>query len=240
MRHLACVIVVTSLLWSTGAQAGQPKSSGKRADLPNIVIIFTDDLGYADIGVFGAKGYDTPHLDRMAREGRVFRNFHVAQAVCSASRAALQTGCYPNRIGIHGALGPGAATGLSTNEVTLAEIAKQRGYATALFGKWHLGDAPHFLPAAHGYDEYYGLPYSNDMWPFHPELVNAPAGKARRGYPDLPMIEGTRVVIPKIEPHHQEQLTTWYTERAVGFIESTAQHPFSWCCHTACRTCPCT
>src|SRR5262245_63289159 len=104
--------------------------------LPNIVIIFTDDQGYSDVGVFGAKGFHTPNLDRLAGEGRIFRNFHVAQPVCSASRAALLTGCYPNRIGIHGALGPGTKTGISSNEVTLAELVKQKGYATAIFGKW--------------------------------------------------------------------------------------------------------
>src|SRR5580765_2209884 len=133
--------------------------------LPNVVIILTDDLGYGDIGVFGAKGYQTPRLDRMATEGCVFRNFHVPQAVCSASRAGLLTGCYPNRIGIHGALGPKSKTGLAAEEMTLAELLKQRGYSSAIFGKWHLGDAPQFLPLRQGFDRYFGLPYSNDMWP---------------------------------------------------------------------------
>src|SRR2546423_1335177 len=105
---------------------------------PNIVIIFTDDQGYADVGVFGAKGFKTPNLDRLAAEGRIFRNFHVAQPVCSASRAALLTGCYPNRLGIHGALGPRSNVGLSAGEMTLAELVKQRGYTTGIFGKWHL------------------------------------------------------------------------------------------------------
>src|SRR5215471_6191243 len=100
--------------------------------LPNIVIIFTDDQGYADVGVFGAKGFKTPHLDRLATEGRVFRNFHVAQAVCSASRAGLLTGCYPNRIGIHGALGPHSKVGISEGEMTLAQLLKERGYTTAI------------------------------------------------------------------------------------------------------------
>src|SRR5213595_1077078 len=108
--------------------------------LPNIVIIFTDDQGYADVGVFGAKGFQTPNLDRLATQGRIFRNFHVAQPVCSASRTALLTGCYPNRLGIHGALGPRSKVGISSDEMTLAELVKQRGYATAIFGKWHLGD----------------------------------------------------------------------------------------------------
>jgi arylsulfatase len=193
---------------------------------PNIVIIFMDDMGYADIGAFGAKGYQTPNLDRLAKEGCVYRNFHVAQAVCSASRAALQTGCYPNRVGIHGALGPRATHGINSEEMTLGELARQRGYATAMFGKWHLGHLPQFLPVNNGYDEYFGLPYSNDMWPFHPEYADAPLAKKRQGYPELPMIEGTNVVIPKMEAKDQEQLTTWYTERSVKFIKEHRNKPF--------------
>ena len=151
---------------------GMPSAPAATASArPNIVIIFTDDQGYADVGVFGAKGFKTPHLDRLAAEGRTFRNFHVAQPVCSASRVGLLTGCYPNRLGIHGALSPRSKVGLSSNEMTLAELVKQRAYATAIFGKWHLGDAPQFLPVHHGFDVYFGLPYSNDMWPLHPDLV---------------------------------------------------------------------
>ena len=136
-----------------------PDAWAKPSRLPNIVIIFTDDQGYADVGVFGAKGFQTPNLDRLAAQGCIFRNFHVAQPVCSASRAALLTGCYPNRIGIHGALGPRSKVGLSGGEMTLADLVKQRGYATAIFGKWHLGDAMQFLPVHHGFDQYFGLPY---------------------------------------------------------------------------------
>ena len=154
---------------------------------PNIVIIFTDDQGYGDVGCFGAQGFETPNLDRLAREGRRFTNFHVAQPVCSASRAALLTGCYPNRIGIHGALGPKAKVGIADGETTIAELLKARGYATGMAGKWHLGHHPRFLPVHHGFDEYLGLPYSNDMWPFQPE--------ATRGmYPPLPLIDGDRIV----------------------------------------------
>jgi arylsulfatase len=186
---------------------------------PNIVIILTDDQGYADVGVFGAKGFVTPNLDRMAAEGRKFTNFHVAQPVCSASRAALLTGCYPNRIGIHGALGPRDRHGIADTEMTLAQLVKQKDYATAIMGKWHLGHYPQFLPTRHGFDEYFGLPYSNDMWPNHPE--------AKPGtFPALPLIENERVLIPSVTHEDQAQLTTWYTERAVSFIEKNKDHPF--------------
>ncbi len=187
--------------------------------MPNVVVIFADDLGYADLTCFGAKGAKTPNLDRLAREGRKFTSFHVAQAVCSASRAALLTGCYPNRIGIQGALGPLAKVGISEGEVTMAEMLKTRGYATGMAGKWHLGRDPQFLPLRHGFDEYLGMPYSNDMWPYHPE------GK-RDTYPNLPLIEGDRVVDSEVTAEDQAQLTTRYTERAVDFIGRNKARPF--------------
>ena len=186
---------------------------------PNIVIIFTDDQGYADVGVFGAKGFTTPNLDRLATQGRMFTNFHAAQPVCSASRAALLTGCYSNRIGIHGALGPAAPHGINSSEMTLAELLKPAGYATGMAGKWHLGRPVQFLPVHHGFDEYYGLPYSNDMWPLHPE---AKAGT----YPPLPLIEGDRPIKVGLGHEDQEQLTTSYTERAVAFIKRNRDRPF--------------
>ncbi len=182
---------------------------------PNVVIILCDDLGYADLGCFGARGYQTPNLDRLARQGVRFTDFYAAQAVCSASRAALLTGCYPGRIGIQGALGPNSKVGLSSNEVTLAELLKARGYATAIYGKWHLGDAPPFLPTRHGFDDYFGLPYSNDMWPFHPT--------SGTNYPPLPLFAGEKVVQRMPD---QTQLTTWYTEHAVRFIETNRHRPF--------------
>lgn len=192
---------------------------------PNVVVIFCDDMGYADIGPFGAE-VGTPNLDRMAAEGRVFTDFYAAQAVCSASRAALMTGCYPNRVGILGALGPGAKTGINPDETTVAELLKEKGYATAVYGKWHLGDEDAFRPTEHGFDEYFGLPYSNDMWPLHPDLVKLPpdAVERKRRYPDLPLWEGSRdgghrIAIPKVTGDDQRNLTTWYTEHAVSFIE---------------------
>ncbi len=205
IRLIACLLLSTPILAASAAE-DRP---------PNVVIIFTDDQGYADVGVLGAEGFETPHLDRMAAEGRTFTSFYAAQAVCSASRAALLTGCYPNRIGIIGALGPGSKTGLNPNEVTIAEMLKPLGYATAIFGKWHLGDDPQFLPTRHGFDEYFGLPYSNDMWPNHPTAGDR--------YPPLPLIEGEEVI--ELNPD-QRNLTTWYTERAVSFIERNKDQPF--------------
>ena len=171
-------------------------------------------MAYADISPFGAKTL-TPNLARMAREGMRFTDFYVGQAVCSASRAALLTGCYPNRVGIFGALGPRSKTGINSNEVTIAEILKGRGYATAIYGKWHLGDAPQFLPTRHGFDEWFGLPYSNDMWPFHPT--------SSTNYPPLPLYENEKVI--ELMPD-QRPLTTWYTEHAVNFIERKKNRPF--------------
>ncbi|MBI5834209.1 MAG: sulfatase [Armatimonadetes bacterium] len=198
---------------------GLPRAVPRGRTLPNIVIIFCDDLGYGDIGTYGAQGYNTPNLDRLAREGRQFSRFYAAQAVCSASRAGLLTGCYPNRIGIHGALGPGARHGLSDGEMTIAQLVKQKDYATACYGKWHLGHHPQFLPTRHGFDEYFGLPYSNDMWPLHPE-----AGPG--AYPPLPLIDGEQTVKVGLTHEDQNQLTTWYTEHAVDFIGRHADQPF--------------
>jgi arylsulfatase A-like enzyme len=180
---------------------------------PNFVVVFADDLGYADVGCFGGSELSTPHLDNMAREGRRLTSFYVAQAVCSASRTALLTGCYPNRVGILGALGPASKHGIHDEEMTIAEVLKPRGYATAIFGKWHLGHHPQFLPTRHGFDEYFGLPYSNDMWPKHPTAK----------FPDLPLVEAERTL--EYNPD-QTKLTTWYAERAVEFIEQHRDRPF--------------
>jgi arylsulfatase A-like enzyme len=181
---------------------------------PNIVLVYADDLGYGDVGCFGARGYATPNIDRLAAEGLRLTSFYVAQAVCSASRTALLTGCYPNRLGILGALGPEAKIGISDDERTIAQVLKTRGYATAVFGKWHLGHHRRFLPTRHGFDEYFGLPYSNDMWPKHP---------TNRSFPDLPLVDGEAVV--ELNPD-QRLLTTRYTDRAVRFIAANRDRPF--------------
>jgi arylsulfatase A len=180
---------------------------------PNVVIILADDAGYADFGCYGNKDIRTPNIDRLAAEGVKFTDFYVAQAVCSASRAALLTGCYPNRIGILGALGPASNIGIHDRETTIAAMLKTRGYATAIYGKWHLGHHPQFLPTRHGFDDYFGLPYSNDMWPQHPTSK----------FPDLPLIEGEKTI--ELNPD-QTKLTTWYTEHAVKFIDANKARPF--------------
>jgi arylsulfatase A-like enzyme len=210
LTRTLCALALLGGLFSRSAVA----RPAEPARPPNVVLIFADDLGYADLGCYGAEGIETPNLDRLAKEGTRFTDFYVAQAVCSASRAALLTGCYSNRVGIQGALGPGSKIGINASEVTLAELLKSRGYATAIYGKWHLGDAPQFLPTRHGFDEYFGLPYSNDMWPNHPTSKN---------YPPLPLIEGEKV--RELNPD-QRNLTTWYTEHAVSFIEQNKARPF--------------
>jgi arylsulfatase A len=185
---------------------------------PNVIIIFCDDMGYADVGPFGAEGYQTPNLDRMAGEGRIFTDFHVARSVCSPSRAALLTGCYPVRVGVPGNFSPRSTTGLNPDETTIAEVVKQKDYATAVYGKWHLGHERKFRPLRQGFDEWFGLPYSNDMWPYHPD--------GRYRFPDLPLMENDKVVKAAVQPEDQHHLTTWYTERACGFIERNQQRPF--------------
>jgi len=201
--------ILTGLVLLAGcAQPGRAQDGRP----PNVVLIFCDDMGYADVGVYGAQGYRTPHIDRLAAEGVRFTDFYVAQAVCSASRAALLTGCYSNRVSIQGALFPGAKTGLHPDEITIAELLKSRGYATAAFGKWHLGDHEKFLPTRQGFDEYFGLPYSNDMWP-----------RNRPTFPPLPLIDGEKAV--ETDPD-QSRLTARYTERAVQFIEKVKDKPF--------------
>lgn len=181
---------------------------------PNIVLIMADDLGYGDVGCFGAKDIRTPHIDRLAAEGTRFTSYYVAQAVCTASRAGLMTGCYPNRIGLFGALNHQSNVGIADSELLLPEICKQTGYATAILGKWHLGHRQPFLPARHGFDESLGLPYSNDNGPLHPVMRDIPA---------LPWIDGEKTV--ETDPD-QSQFTRRLTDRAVQFIERNKDLPF--------------
>jgi arylsulfatase A-like enzyme len=202
----------------------------KETTPPNIVIIFTDDQGYSDVGVFGAKGFKTPNLDQMASEGMKFTDFYVGSPVCSPSRAALLTGCYPQRVGIPGVLFPErmntawepdqrrTKTGLNENEITIAEMLKANGYATGVFGKWHLGHHKQFLPLQQGFDEYYGLPYSNDM------RSGKNTKTAKSPYPGLPMMNGNEV--DRFMDDDQSMITKEYTEKAVDFIKRNKENPF--------------
>lgn len=186
---------------------------------PNFVIIFLDDSGWSDFAPFGKPSYPTPNVDRLAAEGCRFNNFYVPQAICSASRAALLTGCYPCRTKVFGAHTP-RARGLDPKYATLGEVLKPRGYATAVFGKWHIGDQPETRPSARGFDESSGLMYSNDMWEFHPEDPDY-WGK----YP-LQFWRNGRVAIERVTKEHQPNLTTWYTADAVDFIRRHRDQPF--------------
>lgn len=193
------------------------RSVSVRLGPPNVVVIFTDDQGYADVGVFGAADIPTPNLDSLAAGGLRLTNFYAAQPVCSASRAGLLTGCYPNRIGMHNALMPNSPVGLNATEETLAELLRDRGYATGIFGKWHLGDQPEFLPTRHGFDQFFGIPYSNDMWPHHPQ--QGPVFN----FDPLPLYE-QETVIDTLDD--QTGLTREITRRSVRFIEENRDRPF--------------
>jgi arylsulfatase len=198
---------------------------GRSPRPPNVVLVFMDDMGYADVGCYGATGYATPNIDRLAAEGMKLTDFYVPQAVCSASRAALLTGCYSERVGIQGALMPWATVGLAATEDTIAEVLRKRGYATACFGKWHLGHHRPFLPLQHGFDEYFGLPYSNDMWPVDFDGKPATTG-AKAKYPPLPLIDGNDQVGVIRTLEDQGTLTGLYTERALRFIDRNKDRPF--------------
>jgi len=197
---------------------------------PNVVVVFTDDQGYSDVGCYGAEGFETPHLDKMAKEGTRFTSFYVSSPVCSPSRAALLTGSYHLRAGVKrvffptrankkkgNVMGPGK-DGMHPGGGTIAEVLKKRGYATACIGKWHLGDAKPFLPTRQGFDYYFGIPYSNDMgwWEGLPEGKN-------RHYPPIPLLENEKLI--ETDPD-QRLLTKRYTEKAVDFIEKHQKEPF--------------
>lgn len=192
---------------------------------PNIIVIFMDDMGYGDVGSFGEQGYQTPNIDLLAKQGMKFTNFYAAQPVCTASRAGLLTGCYPNRIGMSGALFPNAKKGINADEETIPEILKTKNYKSIAIGKWHLGDHKVFLPLQHGFNQYFGVPYSNDMSPFGVSGKLATAGK-RAELPFLPLIEGNKTIKSLETMDEMAELTTLYTDRAVKFIKETKKQPF--------------
>ncbi|HUQ69416.1 MAG TPA: sulfatase [Planctomycetaceae bacterium] len=191
---------------AAGASAAPPR--------PNVVLIYADDLGYGDIAAHGATGFTTPNIDQLGKDGTRFTHFYVAQPVCTASRAALMTGCYSNRVGLSGALNHTSKVGINPDEFLLSELFKANGYATAIFGKWHLGHQPPFLPTRNGFDEFAGLPYSNDNGPLHPLIRDIPA---------LPWYEGEQVTEHNPD---QSQFTKRLTDRAVQFIAQHKEQPF--------------
>jgi len=204
-----------------GSLAPSVSAAEAPARRPNFIVILTDDQGYGDLGCFGSKQVRTPHIDRLAAEGSRLTSFYVAAPVCTPSRAALMTGCYPRRIdmatGSHFCVLLAAdPKGLHPDEITIAEVLKKAGYATGIFGKWHLGDQPEFLPTRQGFDEYFGIPYSHDIHPYNPN-------RKPFFYPPLPLLEGERLI--EVEPD-ADYLTRRITQRAVRFIEANKDRPF--------------
>jgi len=209
-------------------QATAQKKEPPKTELPNIVLIFIDDMGYGDLGCFGATQYRTSNIDKLASTGMRFTNFYVAQAVSSASRAGLLTGCYSNRVGITGALFPYDSIGINAEEELIPELLSPQGYKNAIFGKWHLGHHKQFLPLQHGFHEYFGLPYSNDMWPV--DYDGKPASKVKNPgnlrYPPLPLMRNNEKIRELNTLDDQAELTTLYTEYAVDFIKRNKNNPF--------------
>lgn len=223
--HLALLLTLALALASS--VFGQAKK-------PNVILIFADDMGYGDLGCFGSETIRTPHINRLAAQGRKFTSFMVASPVCSPSRAALLTACYPKRVGMHEhVLFPTSTKGLHPSEHTLADHLKAQGYATACFGKWHLGHHPEVLPTSQGFDTYFGIPYSNDM--NHPDNKGKPQG-GPEGMDLLwkesgsamtkwrtPLMENERIVELPVD---QRTVTRRYTQKAIDFVKTHRDRPF--------------
>ena len=214
MQRNGKLTIVLSAFWMSCIVLSASISDGAER-LPNVVLIMTDDQGYGDVGCYGATDFRTPHMDSLAADGTRFTSLYVSQPVCTASRASLLTGCYANRVGFAGALNPTSLNGIHEREVLLSELLKDKGYATAIFGKWHLGYPSRFNPLNHGFDEYFGLPFSNDNSnQYHPII---------RTFPPLPLFDGHRIVARDPD---QSQFTRQFTERAVKFIHANRERPF--------------
>jgi arylsulfatase A len=216
---------MTSLVLPSGMMANQQVGGGAAADKPNFVIIFTDDQGYQDVGCFGSPSIETPNLDRMAADGMRFTDFYVAASVCSPSRAALLTGCYPPRVGITKVLFPRDNIGLNPEEATIADILKGQGYATACIGKWHLGHLPEFLPTSNGFDSYFGIPYSNDMDGVKGKDKNLDRAWRQKDYSpwNVPLMRDEKIIE---RPADQTKLIERYTDEAVKFVRKNKEKPF--------------
>ncbi len=228
MTGLRCCLLLLSTFL---AACGSPPSADIASDRPpNFVVVFADDLGWGDLGSYGAPVIRTPNLDRMAAEGQRWTNFYVTASVCSPSRAGLLTGRLPVRNGLYGdrarVLFPDFVGGIQDEEVTIAEALSDLGYATGMFGKWHLGDRPQYLPTRHGFDYWFGIPYSNDMMStWEPGERRAAFVDPKIEYWDVPLIRSERdeageVVTETLEqPADQTTITKRYAEEAVDFIE---------------------
>lgn len=217
-------IIVVSLLIAISTM--QQSFSPIEKQPPNVVLIFMDDMGYGDLSSYGALDIRTPNIDKLASEGIRYTNFLSSQAVCSASRASILTGCYANRIGFSGALSPNSTIGIADSEMTMAELLKQKKYATGIFGKWHLGDAKQFLPLQHGFDEYLGLPYSNDMWPVNYDGSPAKEGTNKFQYPTLFWIRNNEKFEAINTLEDQALITTKITDAAITFIKKNKNRRF--------------
>ncbi|MFV0346366.1 MAG: sulfatase [Bacteroidales bacterium] len=219
IRYSALASLLAVLLISCGSKPKQEQANSEDAKKPNVVIIFLDDSGYSDFAPFGAEELKTPNVTALAKDGVMFRNFYVPQAVCSSSRSALMSGCYPGRTKVFGAHGP-KERGLDPKFPTMGEVFQAAGYKTAIFGKWHCGDQEDTRPPKRGFSESCGLMYSNDMWKHHPE---APEYWGK--YP-LQFWENGKVTIEDVDYDDQKMLTKWYTEHAVDFIKRHKDEPF--------------
>lgn len=221
MRTAFSTLLIIPFIFFAMGFSGSPgqMSSGSEPIQPNIVLIFLDDAGFADFKPFAETRYPTPNVQTLAEEGRTFMNFYVPQAICSASRAALMTGTYPERNGLFGAHAP-RQRGLNPDFVTLGEMLQDVGYTTGFYGKWHLGDHPETRPPERGFDESAGIMYSNDMWAGHPENPEY--------WGQFPMHywKNAEVVIDSVTAEHQKQFTTWFTEESVDFINRNSGEPF--------------
>lgn len=216
---------LVTFLHSLVSQAAQRNPS-----IPNVIIVFVDDMGYGDLGCYGATDYATPNIDRLAANGMRFTGFYSGSAVCSPSRATLLTGCFAPRVGVTNVLLPEATIGLNPEEVTIPEMLKNKGYTSAIIGKWHLGDDDSLMPLQHGFDEFYGLPYSNDLWPVHyngmPVTRENYLKEWKLNCPPLWLFDGAAKVEKVSTLEDQDQLTTKYTNRAVDFIRRKKDQPF--------------